>query len=71
MSGILSGETASSVTLRRAEGAQDTVLRAQIESLTSTNLSLMPEGLEKEIDLQQMADLIRYLQSLGRPPASN
>ena len=38
------------MTLKRAEGEQDTVLRVQIDELVSSGMSLMPEGLEKELD---------------------
>ncbi|MEQ8785156.1 MAG: HEAT repeat domain-containing protein [Pirellulaceae bacterium] len=65
LSGMIAAETATSVTLRRAEGAADTVLRIDIELLQSTGLSLMPEGMEKEIDRQAMADLLAYLGQLG------
>lgn len=61
LTGMLAAETATSVTLRRAEGAEDTVLRSDIEELRSLRQSVMPEGLEKQIDRQQMADLIAYL----------
>ena len=61
MTGMVAAETASSVTLRRAESATDTVLRVDIEELKSTGLSIMPEGLEKSIDVQAMADIISYL----------
>jgi len=64
LTGMLAAETATSVTLLRAESAQDTVLRLNIEELRSTSLSLMPEGLEKEISPQAMSDLIAYLSSL-------
>jgi hypothetical protein len=58
---MVSSETASSVTLRRAESASDTVLRVDIEELKSTGLSIMPEGMEKSIDVQGMADIISYV----------
>ena len=45
----------------RAESASDTILRIDIEELKSTGLSIMPEGLEKSIDVQAMADIIAYL----------
>jgi putative heme-binding domain-containing protein len=61
MTGMIASETATSVTLRRAEGATDTVPRDNIEQLQSTGLSLMPEGLEQQVDKQSMADLIAYL----------
>ena len=63
MTGMLAAETATSVTLRRAEGAEDTVLRSDIEELRSLGQSVMPEGLEKQVAPQAMADLITYLMS--------
>ena len=42
----------------------DEVLRSDIEELRSTGMSLMPEGLEKQIDQGAMADVIAYLMSL-------
>ncbi len=63
LSGIIVNESASSVTLRRAGGEEDNVLRKNIESITSSSLSLMPEGLESAINEQQMADLIKFLQT--------
>ena len=57
------GESANSVTLTRGEGASDTVLRSDIEMLKSTGMSLMPEGLEKQIDQQGMADVIEDVMS--------
>ena len=64
ISGMIAAETATSVTLRRADNAADTVLRVDIDELKSTGISLMPEGVEKEIDKQAMADLIAYLRSV-------
>jgi putative membrane-bound dehydrogenase-like protein len=62
-SGIIAAETASSVTLRRAENQTDTVLRRDIEDIRSTGQSLMPEGLEKTISLTEMADLLSFLKN--------
>src|SRR5690606_25838020 len=61
LSGMISSETATSLTLRQADGREVVVLRIDIEELRSTGLSLMPEGLEKQIDPQQMADLVQFL----------
>ena len=65
MTGMISSETATSVTLRRAESASDTVLRIDIDQLKSTGLSIMPEGMEETIDKQSMADIIAYLMQAG------
>lgn len=64
LTGMIAAETATSVTLKRADNATDTVLRIDIEELRSTGVSLMPEGMEKQIDKQAMADLIEYIQSI-------
>ena len=64
LTGLVAGESAASITLRRGEGASDTVLRADVEELRSSGVSLMPEGFEKQIDAAAMADLIAYLLSL-------
>ena len=61
MDGIIAEENASSVTLKRAGGAQETVLRRDIAKMTGSNLSLMPEGLEAAVSIEQMADLIAFL----------
>lgn len=61
LSGMIAAETATSLTLRRGEGQEDTVLRIDIEELRSTGLSLMPEGLEKQLDQQQLADVIAFI----------
>jgi putative membrane-bound dehydrogenase-like protein len=63
LTGMLAAETANSVTLRRAEGASDTVLRTNIKQMRSSRVSIMPEALEQQIDPQGMADLIAYIMS--------
>lgn len=64
LTGMIVDETATSVTLRRGAGATDTVPRADLEELVSTGQSIMPEGLEKQLDHQAMADLLAFLESL-------
>jgi putative membrane-bound dehydrogenase-like protein len=63
MTGMIASESATSVTLKRAEGASDTILRLQIEQMISTGISLMPEGLEKDVTPEQMADVIAYVRA--------
>ncbi len=64
LTGMIAAETAAGVTLVRAEAATDTVLRVNIEEMRSTGLSIMPEGMEKELDRQTLADVIAYIMSL-------
>jgi putative heme-binding domain-containing protein len=63
LTGLIATETASSITLKRAENQTETVLRSDIESIQSTGVSLMPEGLEKTITVQEMADLLHFLKN--------
>ena len=61
--GKLETETATSITLLAAEGKRTTVLRDEIELLKASRKSVMPEGLEQELDLQDVSDLIEYVQA--------
>ncbi len=63
VTGMIASETANSVTLKRADDATDTIERSDIDELRSSGMSIMPEGLEKQIDPAAMADLLAYLMS--------
>lgn len=64
VTGMIESETANSLTIRRPDGTQTEIRRSEIDELSSTGLSFMPEGLEKQIDQQAMADLLSYLDSI-------
>jgi putative membrane-bound dehydrogenase-like protein len=64
VTGMITAETANGLTLRRADGTSETVARIDIEELRSTGVSFMPEGLEKQIDVPAMADLLAYLKAI-------
>jgi putative heme-binding domain-containing protein len=61
--GVISAETATSITLRQPEGKELTLLRRNIEELKSSGVSLMPVGLEQKITVQEMADLISFIKN--------
>jgi putative membrane-bound dehydrogenase-like protein len=63
ISGIIAAETPNSITLRNAGGTDETILRNDLKELTSSKLSLMPEGFENILKPQDMADLIAYIRS--------
>ena len=63
LGGLIAVETASALTLMRAEGQSDTILKQDIEEIQSDGVSLMPEGIEKDLTLQEMADLLDYLKN--------
>jgi putative membrane-bound dehydrogenase-like protein len=64
VTGMITAETPNSITIRRADGTTETVLRIHIEELRNTGLSFMPEGLEKLVAVPAMADLLAYLNSI-------
>lgn len=64
LTGMIASENANSLTLRKADNTTETVLRVNIEELKSTGISFMPEGLEKQIDVPGMADILAYLNSI-------
>ena len=68
LTGVVVSETAAAVTLRRADGAEDTIRRADLESLKSSGLSLMPDGVEKAMTPQDVADLFAYLRGIAKKP---
>ncbi|MEX2286997.1 MAG: PVC-type heme-binding CxxCH protein [Planctomycetaceae bacterium] len=61
--GVVAAETASSVTLKQQEGQSVSILRQDIDQMKSNGVSLMPVGLEKNITLEQMADLISFIKN--------
>jgi putative membrane-bound dehydrogenase-like protein len=67
--GLISSETASSITFKATDGTARVVLRKDITALKSANVSLMPDGLESGLTPQDMADLIEFLRT-GLTPAS-
>jgi putative heme-binding domain-containing protein len=67
LTGLIASETSTSITLVGADGKKHELLRSNIDELTSTSKSVMPEGLEKDIPPQAMADVIAYVRSQGMP----
>jgi putative membrane-bound dehydrogenase-like protein len=66
VSGIISAETPTSVTLRRANQEETLVLRRDILEIKAWPASLMPEGVENNVNAQGFADLLEFLQRGGK-----
>ncbi|MEX2140266.1 MAG: PVC-type heme-binding CxxCH protein [Pirellulales bacterium] len=60
--GILAAETSGQIELVEQENRRHVIPRSELEELSSSAKSLMPDGFEKELSRQQLADLIGYLQ---------
>jgi putative heme-binding domain-containing protein len=61
LNGMIASETSVSLTLRRQEGKEDVLFRIDIDELAASGQSLMPEGLEKDLKPQELADLLSFL----------
>ncbi len=60
--GTIAEEVGDSLTLVHPDAKRTTIARSEIETMRNTGMSLMPEGMQDEIDPLAMADLIQYLQ---------
>lgn len=62
--GVMAHESSDQVVLRNVGGGEQTISRDNIESVRPMSISLMPNGLEADMSIQEMADLIEYLKSM-------
>ena len=60
-SGIIAHESEDQIRIKDASGKELDIQRNQLASMSATGKSLMPDGLEQDLDKQRMADLIAYL----------
>ncbi len=60
-SGLLEEESDGAVVLRLPEGRQQTIARQDVDEIITGDVSLMPEGIEKDVSVQEMADLLEFL----------
>jgi putative membrane-bound dehydrogenase-like protein len=61
LNGMLAGESATSIDLVDGEGKRRAILREDIDELTRTGKSFMPEGFEKQLSRQQLTDILEFL----------
>lgn len=71
LSGLIAEENEQRVVLRLPEGKSETIPREEIELMEVSSVSLMPEGLEKQMTRRQTADLFAYLMLSGPPEDQN
>ena len=67
LSGVIQGETSTSLTLVQGGGVVETILRSDIAALQASSLSLMPEGFEVGIPAQALADLMAFARRPATP----
>ena len=62
--GIIARDDATSLSLKIMGGAEVNLPRSNIKGSMSSGKSLMPEGLEAGMQVQDMADLLTYIEEL-------
>jgi putative heme-binding domain-containing protein len=67
LTGLVVEDNAQRVVLKLQGGKTETIPRSDIDEMTVSPLSLMPEGLEKQLKPQEIADLFAFL-TLDKPP---
>jgi putative heme-binding domain-containing protein len=65
LAGIITNDSANSMTLKMMGGAEMNIPRSNIKGSTSTGASLMPEGIESGMSVQDMADLLEFIEGLN------
>jgi putative membrane-bound dehydrogenase-like protein len=63
ITGVIAQESNDSITLTRAGSIPQRISRSEIETFINSERSIMPEGFEKTITPQEMADLIAFLRT--------
>jgi putative heme-binding domain-containing protein len=66
LTGLLASETKTSIELFDTEGKKQVVLREDISQMAASAKSLMPEGFEKQVPADDIANLLEFLTQRGR-----
>ena len=65
LNGLLAAETRTAIELVDSEAKKQVVLREDIDEIIASTKSLMPEGFEKQIPPNDLADLLEFLTRRG------
>jgi putative membrane-bound dehydrogenase-like protein len=66
ISGLLASESKTAVEVIDAEGKRHAILREDIDQMTPSKKSLMPEGFEKQVPVTSLNDLLAFLTRQGK-----
>jgi putative heme-binding domain-containing protein len=67
LTGLVAEDSPQKIVLKVQGGKLETVPRDQVEETKQSELSMMPEGLEKQLKPEELADLFAFL-CLDKPP---
>ena len=65
VNGLIRNESATDILLATGPNKEFRVLKDEIEDITPSRMSIMPAGLDKQLTIQQLADLVAVLKSRG------
>ncbi|MCP4190781.1 MAG: c-type cytochrome [Planctomycetaceae bacterium] len=68
--GVIQQADARKIILRNAQRQDISIPREAVEEISRTGHSIMPQGLEKNLNKDELSDLLAYLESLGDQPVS-
>jgi putative heme-binding domain-containing protein len=68
LTGLLAENSPQRIVLKTQGGKRETIARGDVDEVKISNVSLMPEDLEKQLKPQEIADLFSFL-ALDKPPA--
>lgn len=66
LTGLLAGETKTSIEVIDADAKRHPILRENIDELVASTKSLMPEGFEKQVKPDQIVNLLEFLTKRGQ-----
>jgi putative membrane-bound dehydrogenase-like protein len=65
LTGLIVQESSSAITLAGADGRTTSLLRKEIDELHDSGKSFMPEGLERDLKPQDVADVLAFVRTAG------
>jgi putative heme-binding domain-containing protein len=68
ITGLLVEDTPQHVVLKVQGGKVETIARSDVDDVSVSKVSLMPEGIENQLKPQELADLFAFL-VLDKPPS--
>jgi putative heme-binding domain-containing protein len=67
INGLLTSQTDDSVSIKGDDALVRTFDRSEIDELVKQKISLMPADLQKAMSVQEMADVVAFMQTLKKP----
>lgn len=65
VSGVISSESSTALTIKKLDGQEETIARQEIRTMQASPISAMPDGLESSISVEEMRDLIAFIKRGG------